>query len=87
MEADNIFYIKLYGMQALKNLESEFSRRELILNDKIAKEEKNKTSGDELTSLRTNLDRAISQKKKLTAILSELKKVETDQKSHFNFGN
>lgn len=86
IETDNTFYVKLYGIQALKNLEGEYTKREMILNDKIAKLTA-QASSNEKEGLQLQLDRVILQKKKLSAVLEELKEVEAGQKMHFNWGN
>lgn len=86
IETDNTFYVKLYGIQALKNLESEYTKREMILNDKIARLTAQASPGEK-EELQLKLDRVIFQKKKISAVLEELKEVEASQKMHFNWGN
>lgn len=87
VETDDFFYVRLYGIQAIKNLENEFTKREMALNEKIAREEKNPTPGVDPDALRRRLDYFIFQKKKLASILDSLRKSETNREKKHDFGN
>lgn len=86
VDTDDTFYIKLYGIQSLKNLENEFTKREMILSDKILKEERKASSG-EMAKYREQMETVASQKKKIKAHLQDLKKDESEKDVLFNHDN
>jgi hypothetical protein len=82
---ENAWWIRLSGMQALSAIQSMYSDRELLLNDKIA--EKKKTEPAAVTQLENELTQAKKQKQHLMDIITGVKKSETDKNLTRIYGN
>lgn len=84
---DKTFYVRVYALQALKEMKDELNKKTKKLTEEITGMEKKKLQSDELNKRRNELEKINRLTKTLTGVLDEIKSDESLLKMMERLGN